>query len=312
MAFQAHLSDDTLAALVEGGLQGEEQARAREHLARCRTCMAAYAEAARVQSTWLEDPEVFAPDDDILRLGLAVPASVGGVSPARHARRVPRHRQAPNGLRPVFLTLGGAAVGLAAVLLWLRPGILAPTPLPDRGVVALVERAAQRTSAHGMVLPFGEGFTVEDMTIYRAGAADADPALNNAILALIDSYERAETSGRAACLLITGQIAAGQIGNARAFVSEALQQHPDDTCLATLAAIIAFRENNLTQAEALLRGVVAREPGNLVASFNLGLLLTETGRRDEARPFLEAALKARAQTPFSSRAESLLEGRVPR
>ncbi len=312
MAYQEHLSDDTLAALVEGGLCGEEQARAREHLARCRTCMAAYSEAARVQSIWLDEPEIFTPADDIVRLGVVVGAARHDALASRPPRRVPRHRQAPSGLRPAVLTLGGAAVGLVAVLMWLRPGLLAPGPLPDRGVVALVERAAQRTSAHGMVLPFGDGFTVEDMTIYRAGASEADPALNSAIAALIESYERTESSERAACLLVAGQIAAGQLGNARAFVAEALRQHPGDPCLTTLAAIIAFRENDLARAEALLRDVVARDPGNLVAGFNLGLLLTESGRAHEARPFLEAVARARAGTPLSSRAESLLEGRVPR
>jgi len=312
MAYQAHLSDDILAALVEGGLRGEEQARAREHLARCRTCMAAYAEAARVQSIWLAEPEVFAPTDEIVRLGVAVGSSVAGAAQSRASRQVPRHRQAPHGLRPVVLSLAGVAVGLTAVLLWLRPGILAPGPPADRSVVALVERAAQRASAHGMVLPFGENFTVEDMAIYRAGGTEPDPALNEAIQTMIDSYERGEAPGRTACLLVTGQIAAGQLGNARAFVSEARRQHPDNACLATLEAIIAFRENDLDRAETLLRRIVEHDPGNVVATFNLGLLLIERGQAAEAAPLLRAAQEAKPHSPLGSRAAALLEGGVPR
>ena len=71
---------------------------------------------------------------------------------------------------------------------------------------------------------------------------------------------------------ITGK-PAGQIGNARVYVTEARTRYPAEPCLATLAAIIAYRESDLGRAEALLREALRMDPQNLAASFNLGLLL---------------------------------------
>ncbi len=307
MTRQAHLSDDTLAALVEGNLRGHEETSARDHLVRCRTCMAAYAEAVRFQSIWLDEPETLVPADEIVRLGLAISSTTQDRRVGDASRPAPRRRLAPLGLRPVALALGSIAVVLVAAVLWIRPGWLEPAPPGDRDLVARVVRAAEQASAHGMVLPFGDDFTVEDMTAYRAGGVESDAELKTAIQALIARYEQEQSSSRAACLLVAGQIAAGQIGNARVFVAEARRTRPDEPCLATLAAIIAFRENDLDRAESLLRQVVQRDPTDMVATFDLGLLLVERGRAAEAEPLLRAVQQARPRTPLGSRAAALLE-----
>ncbi len=309
MAQDNHLAEEILAALVEGNLEGADKERAQEHLARCRSCMAAFGEAVRFQSRWLDEPEAFVPTPEMIA---AARGATVRATPVRAERKPPRHRQVAWGLRPVIVTLGAAAAALVALLLWLSPGLMQGGASSNPSVVALVQRAAERASAHGMVLPFGEGFSLDDMTVYRAGAPESSPELTDAIGSMIERYEQGDASGQAACLLVAGQLAAGHLGNARVFVAEARQRYADVSCLATLEAIIAYRENQVDRAESLLRQVLRDESGNLLASFNLGLLLAERGRYEEARPLLERVRDARPQSPLASRAEALLEGGVPR
>ncbi len=283
MQTNTHISLDALAALAEGHLDGEEGAAAREHMTRCRSCHAAYADTVRYRAVELDDPDTFAPTEDMIRIGNAV---IGDDRPAP-SRAI---RRAPLLLRPAALAAPALALILVGLFLWPGLGLLQNEPALNSQTVSCVREAIAGASVRGMVLPGAGTGTGADAPIYRSGGPTAGEDLTAAIDALAQSYEADHASRAAAFWLIAGQTAAGQLTNANVYVKEARERFAHDDRFAVLEAIIAYRESDLTRAERILRAVVDRDPDNLTARFNLGFLLGEKGQLAETAELLRPVI----------------------
>ena len=102
------------------------------------------------------------------------------------------------------------------------------------------------------------------------------------MVALVDLAS--EPDDNAARLLRTeGLLATGSLDLARLMTENARRVLPNDTSWQQLAAVVAFRENDLARAEILLRGVLVVEPQNFEALFNLAMVLTAGNQLPEAR-----------------------------
>jgi len=80
---------------------------------------------------------------------------------------------------------------------------------------------------------------------------------------------------------------AGDDDAAKAFFTRVRAIDPDDTGAAVNLAQIHLQDREFDQAATLLRSVVAQEPYNVTAIYNLGLALTRAGQQDEGRAMME-------------------------
>jgi len=291
-----HLTEETIAALVDGQLDEREAAEARDHLAACRSCTAAFSEAVRFRTLWLDDPHAFAPHESLVRAGRKVPSLTS--SPAASRRR---RQPLSIGWRPVGLALG---MGLIALVFFLvtQPQFGLIGPNLDGASIACLTDAIVSAPTQGMVLPGAEQRPPAGTPAYRSGSpTDAD--LRSAVQTAETVYERGRQSADVAVWLVGGQICIGQLGKARIYVREARRRFPEEPRLALLEAIIAYRESDLDRAEHLLRAEMVRNPQDDLVRLNLGLLLSQRGRRGEATDLLQR-IQNEALVP---RAAALLE-----
>ncbi len=150
---EKHLSEETLAAMAEGhGLGAEEQA-AREHLARCRSCHAAYADAVRFRAQWLANPGRFRAVQGSVEEGLAVRVKQPGRAAMPEPVGVPIRRRLPLLLRPLPAALAGAALlGLLSILVVSSPFWNQTNP-GLRDSIAAIEPMLATSLDRGLVLP---------------------------------------------------------------------------------------------------------------------------------------------------------------
>ncbi|MCK4304406.1 MAG: hypothetical protein KAY24_09235 [Candidatus Eisenbacteria sp.] len=303
---EEHILEETLAALIDGQLGSEDEAKAREHLIVCRYCYAAYAEAVHHRTIELDDPNAFAPSPEMVTLGNAVPADRPAArdSQGRWGRE---SRWLPTLPRPVALGLPVAAVALLAAFLMILPPPHDPGDDPLAGNIRCIQQLVIQASARGMILPGGETVSGDQTPVYRSGAAAGNGEPSSAVNALAEAYEQGNLSRLLAFWLVSGQVAQGQLGSARAYAREARKRFPNDTRLTILEAVIAYRESDLPRAERLLRDVLDQDQSNAVALFNLGLLLSERGRRGEAAQLLRSAEQQAPKTSLGKRAAAALE-----
>ena len=127
------------------------------------------------------------------------------------------------------------------------------------------------------------------------GPASGGPELD-AALAAVDELPAAD---RQELLRASGLVAAGRLDLAQLIVDEGLQRESENPSWPLLAAQIAYRRNDLTRAESLLRGILVRDPEASESRFNLGLLLAESGRTAEAAEVLEI-LVGRGDAPMAA------------
>jgi len=260
-----HPDWNDLAALAEGRAPAGS-ADLHRHLAGCRSCAAAYAEAVRIATRLATAPE-----------SLAVPphlaAAARGASPATVT---PSRRGRP------WLRLGGALAGALALLVV----ALALRPEPAGGSrrfpaihAAHVEQAPAR-----IVLPDLTPAPGSPPVVYRdGGAANLDAERD----ALASAY-RDDPAAETAFWLGAGYLAANRIEAATALVREARHRHPDDRRLQILDSLASYRRSDLGRAETLLREILVRDPRDPAARFDLALVLQELGRGAEARAVLDA------------------------
>ena len=74
-----------------------------------------------------------------------------------------------------------------------------------------------------------------------------------------------------------------------------------------LEGVIVYREGDGRRAEALWKSILEREPGNVLARFDLALLLAEEGRKAEAIPHLQRVVRESKSQPLTRRARALLD-----
>jgi hypothetical protein len=279
----AHLSDETLAVLAERGAHGPHDERSLQHLARCRSCLAAYADAVRYRTAWLAAPELF----------LVPGARV--VTPRRAAPA-----WTPRRLAPVLAAAGLLiVVGIGAPLMNRRG---APAPAADGPIATLLERA----SATDLVYPGGERGAAEQPLRYREAGLE-DRATADAIDELRRRYE-ADGARHLADLysLSAALTAAGRTDLAHDYVQEGRALAPEHTGFLLLAAVLAHRTGNVERADQLLRQARAIAPHDVTLMLDHAILLQQSGGGAEADALLRQVIRRARGSALATRAERLL------
>lgn len=259
----SHLAEEQLAALVEGGLKGEEARLAKDHLARCRLCMSAYADAVRLRHDWRLETEVVAP---------APAPSFGG-------------RRAAGMLLAASLSL------LVVAGAWfLAAGGLDRDP--EFGEIhALLERASHR----GPMLPGTAAAAWNPLPQTRAGGFDS--AGTSDVRRTLKGLQEHPEAGSSAAIEIAGYLALDDLAMADIRTRKELDAGDPDPDLLLVAGILAYRQSRLEDARAYILRALNERPDDPVARFNHALILAETGGTGRARAIFED-LAARDDLPL--------------
>jgi tetratricopeptide (TPR) repeat protein len=296
MTDASHLSIDALAEFAEGRVRAATSPSIAEHLALCRSCMAAYAEAVRYRAAWLAAPDAFASPAEVVAAGLLARRGASSLKPGAPDKprswRLSRWLPVAAGL---IVLLGGAAIGIDRLA---HPGV-------DSIVPAGIRAGLERASARGLVLPGGEPGANRDPSRFRSSDAGLDPRLAGETSRLIEAYEGGNRSTETLFALAAGLHLGGHVDAARDYVEEGLGRTPDDTRLLTLSADIAYRTDDLPLAESRLRRVLELRPRDSAAELDLALVLLARGLDSEARTRLEHVSNSRDRR-WRERAESEL------
>lgn len=277
-----HVPIEMLARLAEGHADEPEAAEVREHLATCRACMAAYADAVRYRAAWIATPQEFHPER----------TATDGTTRDR--------RSTSQGFRQAALA-AGMVIALGGVALLVGRGLL---PKSDAEVVPTVIREAlEAASANGLVLPGGEAAANLEVPVTRAGAPGRLRHLESQVEEEIRRYEAGDRSSDRTFLVVAGLLGLQELQAAQDYVEEGLERHPDDPRLLILAADIARRGSRLAQAEGHLRHALALEPKSRTASLDLALVLLDMERMDEARVRLGALSDGQSEIAARAREE---------
>ena len=283
---EGHLSPEDLAVLAEGRGSERTVLGAAEHLARCRSCMSAYADVVRYRAGWLAFPDAFAGDT-------GVPAAPRGGRAGARTRSFSRSH--------LWATAAALVVLVGVALFWLAGR---HEPRRDEGpIAALLERA----SADGLVIPGGESGAAPSSTLYRSQTA-VDRDFERTITRMMAEYESSNPANRDVFPLAASLVAAGQLDLARSYIAEGSIRAPDDAKLMILAGIVAHRRGDLAEAERQMRRAVAVSPGNLTAQLNLGLLVAESRGTPQAATYLNEVIRKAPGSPLARRAEAALAG----
>lgn len=258
-----HVSEENLAALVEGGLTGEEARLAKAHLTRCRLCMAAYADAVRLRHDWRVETEVSAP----------TPAWQFG------------------GRRATGMLLAASLSLLVVTGAWfVTTGGLDQDPQFGE-IHSLLERASHR----GPMLPGTAGAAWDPLPLTRAGGFDTAGTSDMRKL-LKDMQDHPEPESSAA-IEIAGYLALDDLAMADIRTRRELDAGGNDPDLFLVAGILAYRQSRLADAQSHLHRAVLEQPDDPVALFNFALVLSETGSTGQARAIFED-LAAREDLPL--------------
>jgi hypothetical protein len=278
---ERHLSEEEIAVLAEGTASPDEAVRAREHLARCRGCMSAYADTVRYRAAWLALPQAF---DE------AMPPA----SPA--PSRAPGEPRA--GARMALMAAGAAAVILVTIA---ALDLRREHPAYGPSIAALLARA----SSEGLVLPGGEAGAAVTHSRYRSDPQH-DARGEQAVEDLRRAYESDGAGRRDVYPLAAGLVAVGRLDLAHDYITEGRSRAPRDHRLAILEGVAAFRGGDGPGAEAALREALAMKPGDPLATLDLGLLTADLHGREAAVPYLQDVIRRAPHSPLAARARQAL------
>jgi hypothetical protein len=257
--------------LAEAAEAGEPLPEAlRHHLSGCRRCAAVYAEF--LEGTFRRDTGAIpkAPADWI-RAGerIAAPHPLPRVIP-----RV-RHRRWVEG--------GAALLAVAAAM------VIVVVSRPERGdaIPSSLRSALERQLQHDAQ---GSLLYADDLPPRRRGIrGNGSQSLTAADLErLVALYNRRPPQADAAFWLVAGYVGTNQLGNADPYLRESLDRFPRDPRFHNLAGIVAYKRNQLAEAEGHVRGALNLER-DLTYLVNLALLRREQGAEGEATTLLEEA-----------------------
>ena len=205
-----------------------------------------------------------------------------------------------------------AATAVAVTLI----GIVAYTQLgpsnqagvaPD--VVRPLQGALETASSMGLtVIPGGESGLAGRSSRYRSGTGEPHGVLNQSIVRLEQSLEDDPQNRDVTYWLAAAYIATGQKDLARDFTREARSTFARDADIATLYALVLYRDGDITGADRELRRALTIEPRHAVAALNLGIVLFESGEAGEARQILERVARDHSDEPIGERARAILSG----
>jgi len=274
-----HPDWNDLAALADRGSEGAPP-ELLDHLAVCPQCMAAWSAAVEHRDRSLAESTT-APGSTVRGSRLS----------GQRRPRIPREW---------FWGSGGlAAAALLLALLFPRDG---SRDVANPSEQLVLDRLA-RLSRTGLVYPRVPALGATTNEDYRAGgdvggAVDVSPWLERF------GADPADTS--AAFWLSAGYLANGQLDLADDVLRRAQARTPRARELRELAAITAYRRNEIETARELLGAILRDSPEDHLAAFNLAVIQLETGRQTEARTVLERLADDHGEPDLQRRATQLL------
>jgi hypothetical protein len=297
----SHPDIESLGRLVDGRAEPQEAAALRTHLARCRGCMALYAEVVRIRADTLAGHIDLQVSPGLIALGKSLGPRTGRSTAARPGlpvRRSARRRLPTLKLGVTMFAVVLLAAGLNRLGHETRPARADPPP----DVVASVRTAIAAASYRGLVFPHVDGLPDSATSNYRGDAAGTAPQLGEAVERLVAARERRPDSPAVTYWLAAGMLAQNRLDGARLALAERRQRFPRDESLAILEAILAHREGKPRAAAALLRLVLARHPDSGLARLDLALVQRELGQTAEAAALFCLVRDSCPGTPLARRA----------
>ena len=263
------------ASLARGEIPERDKEAYANHLARCRRCMALYTEF--VEQVIGKHPDTVPPD--WINRAMAVPRPAGD-STKTQARK-----------RPLKWAWGAVlAFGIVLAVFFLNRGHT-PDSIPAtlRSTLAAELRADSQGS-----LVYGD-----DLAPEPRGVRGSSPDENSGVEELLEIYRARPLDPEAAYWLVSAYLARNQLRNAGPYLREALQAFPGDPRFLNLAAILAYQENRLEDAETSLRQAAAKNR-NATVLVNLALVRRQQGDETEAQSLLNEALSRFPDSPLSA------------
>lgn len=274
MSADTHVDPVDLAQCAEGTLPEELARPVRDHLAECRSCMAAYVDAVRYRAAWLADAQSF-------RLEGADRALLPGSVPDQGIR------VAGSGWPPVLtrVALATSVVLIASIGIQVMNRPATPT-LGFRLDPATLEATALSAST-GLVLPGTESHAADEPLDRRSGSGSSSLELEAELKGATEAYETGSRDPATSARVVAALLASGDVATAHVYGQEALRAHPNSVPLLVFVAAVKTRMNQLSEAEQLLRHAIRQAPRDPIVALDLGMVLCRLGRGDESRRWLE-------------------------
>lgn len=129
-------------------------------------------------------------------------------------------------------------------------------------------------------------------TALEAAILSGQNRTDESLAVLQDQMDGMDEDGRAALTIAMAQIRAGKLDEARAYLTTAIADRPDDMTLRMLAGSVAMMDGDADEAEGVFRAVLAEAPDTEAAVRLLYSLLHLQGRDAEKLQVLETGLTA--------------------
>jgi arylsulfatase A-like enzyme/Tfp pilus assembly protein PilF len=180
------------------------------------------------------------------------------------------------------------AIAAAQRAVELRPGDAEASAL----LAVYLTEAGRARDAAAFLAPWLARET-DDLDVLNALAiALASSGRSNEALGVLERAGRAHPTNTQVLVNIgTVHLMGGALDQARQAFEKALELDPDVARAHNSLGVIAAREGRAEEAVERWKRAAALNPGDYQTLFNLGTRLWESGRRAEARPYLEAYLR---------------------
>lgn len=299
-----HLPQEEIASFIDGTVGEIDKARIRVHLQSCADCLESYRYAVRYRGAHDGMPADDTPSAEALSAArtIAERNQRQGLTVGR-----PRWRRLPrlNPVGRVVFSTTAAAVFVAAAFS-LRPGPSGDAFDPYSEGLAPVTRAMITASERNpLVLPGVENDLGPTPATLRSGPAPITRRLDNSLSVLAVAYNDESVSSDEAQWLIGGYLATGQIENARVYIANARVRYAEDSDLVILEGILAYNDNDLEVARGIFETVLKRDSENVVAVFNLAVVVSEMSDA-RAGSLFERVIKLAPGSSLAGRAEAYL------
>ena len=199
------------------------------------------------------------------------------------------------------------AIASAQRAVELRPGDAESAAL----LAVYLTEAGRAAAAAEFLAPWLER-GADDLDVLNAlGIALATSGRPREALDVLERARRAHPTNTQALVNIgTVCLMSGDLVHARQAFEAALDIDPDVARAHNSLGVIAAREGRMPEAVERWKRAVALNPDDYQTLYNLGSQLWESGRRDEARPYLEAYLRSAPpalEAPDLARVRKLLQ-----
>jgi predicted Zn-dependent protease len=170
---------------------------------------------------------------------------------------------------------------------------------PLRGATESISRSGP------IIIHGGESAIGEESAVMRSGFVPMTNSIRRSVDYLYSRYENDSATPEEIYWLAAGYVATGQIDLARDLVTDARRNGIDDLEVLNLEALIAYIGGDLERAEDLFHSIHVLYPSDGVSSINYGVVLIESGKREESFRVLGEVMEGSSGTPLAKRAEIL-------